>query len=109
MLFFLISWEQISIGSWFLVAVVLWLTRDLQFIPGWQNGFSHGFITDTTTAILVLFCIMVWPKKNIFKGENYFPLMSWVDVEKMFPWSVVILLGGSLAMAAGCDVISYLS
>lgn len=89
-----------------MVAVLLWLTRDLHFVPGWQHGFSKGYISDTTTAIFVLFCTMVWPRKNIFRGEKYVPLMVWNDVEKMFPWSVIILLGGSLAMANGCDVIT---
>lgn len=98
------SWEQLSIGLWFLVAVVLWLTRDLHFVPGWQALFQKGYITDTTTAIFVLFCLVAWPRKNIFKGERYTPLIVWSDVEKMFPWNAILLLGGSLAMAAGCEV-----
>ena len=81
------------------------MTRDLYFIPGWGAIFKKGFVTDTTVAMVVLFILIVWPNKNIFKGGvEYKPLIAWSDIEKMFPWSVIILLGGSLAMAKGCEV-----
>lgn len=103
-------WEQYSVGGWFIVAVALWLTRDLHFVDGWQALFETKiegedlFITDTTTAIFVFFCMAIWPKYNIFKGHKYVAMMDWNQIESKFPWSVILLLGGSLAMAEGCDV-----
>lgn len=34
-----ITWEQVSIGAWFLTVVVLWITRDLIVVPGWESFF----------------------------------------------------------------------
>ncbi len=75
-------------SCWFLCAALLWLTRDLHFIPGWVAIFPKG-ITDTVAAVFVLFSMLAWPKKNIFKGELYEPMLAWTEVEKMFPWNVV--------------------
>jgi hypothetical protein len=36
-------------------------------------------------------------KKN-FKGEIYEPLIKWDKLMKIFPWSVVFLIGGGLAL-----------
>ena len=63
-------------------------------------------MTDTSSAIFVLFCASSWPKENIFKGKKYEPLMSWPYIQKQFPWGVILLVGGSLALAEGSEVIS---
>jgi sodium-dependent dicarboxylate transporter 2/3/5 len=98
------TWEQKSIGSLFLVAVVLWLTRDLNFAPGWGALFKDGFLTDASAAILVLFFCAAWPKENCFRrGVLYQPLLSWKEAERIFQWNVILLLGGSLAMAEGVE------
>ena len=73
-------------------------------MPGWGVIFRKGYVTDTTVAMTVFFILIAWPKTNIFKGNEYVPLISWSDIEKLFPWNVLLLLGGSLAMAKGCDV-----
>ena len=32
--------------------------------------------------------------------------MSWPYIQKQFPWGVILLVGGSLALAEGSEVIS---
>ena len=59
------------------------------------------YITDTTPAILISILIFAWPKENIFKGKPYAHLIGWKELEKNFPWEVILLGGGSLAMADG--------
>ncbi len=44
------------------------------------------------------------PSENIFKGKPYNHLIQWKTLEKVFPWDVFLLLGGSLAMAEGFQV-----
>ena len=64
-------------------------------------------MTDTSSAIFILAFICAWPKQNPLKSENYEPLMTWKDIEKQFPWRLILLLGGSLAMAEGCEVKTF--
>jgi sodium/sulfate cotransporter 1/4 len=35
------TWEQVSIGCFFLAAVILWITRDLIVTPGWESLFRE--------------------------------------------------------------------
>ena len=67
----------------------------------------QSYVTDTSSAIFILAFICAWPKHNPLKSDNYVPLMSWKDIEKQFPWRLILLLGGSLAMAEACEVIFY--
>jgi di/tricarboxylate transporter len=36
-----IKWNQICVGIIFLILVILWLTRDLHFMPGWGALFKE--------------------------------------------------------------------
>lgn len=98
-----LTWEQISIGVWFCLVVILWMTRDLFFVPGWSHFFRDGYVTDSSSAILVVFIITSWPKQNIFSGKKYEALLSWKFIQTNFPWSIILLVGGSLAMAEGSE------
>ncbi len=37
------TWEQVSIGCFFLAAVILWITRDLIVTPGWEGLFREEY------------------------------------------------------------------
>ena len=97
------TWEQISVGALFLVLVLLWLTRDLVFTSGWESLFGgKKYVSDTTPAILIVILMFAWPKNNIFKGKEYEHLIGWKDFHN-FPWDVILLSGGSLALAYGFE------
>ena len=81
--------------------VLLWLTRDLYFVNGWNYFFQDKFVSDTTPVILILLIMSIWPKKNIFKGNNYEHLIDWKNVQEFFPWHIILFAGGSLALAKG--------
>jgi hypothetical protein len=46
----------------------------------------------------------IWPKNNIFKGNNYEHLIDWKNVQEFFPWHIILFAGGSLALAKGFQV-----
>jgi hypothetical protein len=68
--FWIKSWEQGSIGVLFVLLAVLWVTRDLFFVPGWDYFFGgNRYVSDATPAIFIIILFFMWPKFNIFKGE----------------------------------------
>ncbi|RNA06658.1 solute carrier family 13 member 2, partial [Brachionus plicatilis] len=95
-----ISFDQISVGILFVLCVLLWLTRE-PIVDGWHRFFGYDkYVSDTTPAILIVILSFVWPKNNIFQGHKYEHLLKWSDMIN-FPWDVILLGGGSLAIAKG--------
>jgi solute carrier family 13 (sodium-dependent dicarboxylate transporter), member 2/3/5 len=96
----------------FIFLVLLWFFRAPGFIQGWDSGFRPGFISDATPAILIAFVLFLWPKKapgfkdidSDGKPPPYEPILTWQVVSRKFPWDVVLLLGGALALAEGVQV-----
>jgi di/tricarboxylate transporter len=63
------------------------------------------FVSDTTPAIIAVFFLFICPRENIFKGNKYSHLMDWKQLQKLFPWNVLLLLGSGLVLANGFKVI----
>jgi hypothetical protein len=74
-------------------SIILWVTRDLFFVPGWGALFKKSYTTDTTPAILILIVLVSWPKYNIFKQIPYEHLICWNKINESFPWNIIILSG----------------
>lgn len=85
-------------------------------------------MSDATPAIFAVLLLFACPKENIFAGKLYFKanfdafydiiknkiegkpyqhLIDWKSLQKIFPWSIVLLLGGGLVMADGFKVKIY--
>ena len=62
---------------------------------------NRSYITDTTPAIFIVILLFVWPKENVFRGKPYGHLITWKNIDDGFPWDVILLGGGSLALAEG--------
>ena len=97
-----LTWEQGSVAFLFILLVILWLSRDFYFVDGWQIIFEKKtYVTDTTPAMFIVILLFIWPKENIFAGKTYGHLITWKNIENDFPWDVILLGGGSLALAEG--------
>jgi sodium-dependent dicarboxylate transporter 2/3/5 len=80
--------DEIAVIAVFLVAVVLWATRNLfwgQWLP---------MVTNTTVALLAALAVFMLPS---VRGGH---LLDWGTAVKI-PWSVLLLMGGGIALAFG--------
>jgi sodium-dependent dicarboxylate transporter 2/3/5 len=86
-----ITWPEWAVTGAFLLAVGLWVTREL-----WKA--SVPAVTDEIIAMgsaMLLFAVPVDWKKGIF-------VLDWRALGRM-PWDVLVLYGGGLSLAAAID------
>lgn len=93
-----ITIEQIIILISVCVMIILWFTR-LGLGTSWFSGWSE-YLPDAnygTVAILiaVLLFVIPAPRSNFTKS-----LLDWEDMA-VFPWDIILLLGGGYALAFG--------
>ncbi|OQV19170.1 Solute carrier family 13 member 2 [Hypsibius exemplaris] len=103
-----VRFAEMSALALFLTLVVLWFFRAPGFMAGWDTGFRQHFITDATPAVLIGFLLFLWPRQIPVRGTDgkwpkYQAILTWKVIARKFPWDVVLLLGGSLALADGVE------
>lgn len=109
------SSHERSVAFLFLLAGILFFTRQPGFITGWADLLPEVQIKDATSAIFIvitLFIIpMTWTCLNYCKrNPNKLPtsetpsLISWKFIHERVPWSLLFLLGGGFALAEGGKV-----
>ncbi|KAM9332836.1 solute carrier family 13 member 2 [Pholidichthys leucotaenia] len=101
----------------FVLLVALWFTREPGFIDGWATVLFNQeatYVTDGTVAILVSMLFFLIPAQMpSLNGYGYNDegklikvpptLLNWQVVHERMPWSIVLLLGGGYALAAGSE------
>ena len=92
-----------------IILVLLWLTRNPGFIPGWAALFPKGYVTDATSAIFIAFLLHMIPdvppwRYNIFNPpEKVGRVLDFRVTQRELAWNVILLLGGSFALAKACE------
>lgn len=44
------------------------------------------------------------PDDNIFKGRPFKPIVEWNDIQKIFPWQTILLIGPVITIAEAMEV-----
>ncbi|KAI3379334.1 hypothetical protein SNEBB_003159 [Seison nebaliae] len=101
------KWAEIWVLIFFILVILLWLSRDPQFCPGWGTFFTYNgksYATDSLPIIFVLVMMFIIPKENIFnkqywKKNNRGSILTWKFVESKVPWGMLILIGGGFVIS----------
>ncbi|TMS36313.1 hypothetical protein L596_003507 [Steinernema carpocapsae] len=100
-----VSFAEKAVTIFFFILLGLWVCREPQIFPGFARFFNKGFVTDATSAMLIVLILFAFPdKKPEITGAKKIiktRLLDWKTVQSRVPWSVILLLGGGFAMAAG--------
>ncbi|KAK4023544.1 hypothetical protein OUZ56_008949 [Daphnia magna] len=107
------TYYEKSILFLFGLLIVLWVSKDPQFMPGWEDLFhQENRIGDGTVAIAVVVLAFILPSEPNFlcfrkageESSSSPALLEWSYVQRKFPWSVLLLLGGGYAISDASKV-----
>jgi sodium-dependent dicarboxylate transporter 2/3/5 len=100
------SYEEIMVGSIFMITAILWFTReDIDFggtkMLGWGNlfGKSKEYLHDSTVAIVMALLLFLIPSKK----EKGRPLIGWNDATRL-PFDIILLFGSGFALSKGFEL-----
>jgi sodium-dependent dicarboxylate transporter 2/3/5 len=104
--------EKVVLAASSLTAV-LWIFRSpIELggftLPGWSSLFANpSDIHDATVAMVMGIALCLLPVNfsggTEWKGRRELFIMDWRTVQYGIPWSIVMLLGGGFALAAGIE------
>ncbi|XP_076334357.1 Na(+)/citrate cotransporter-like [Tachypleus tridentatus] len=93
------SFHETAVLILFILLVLLWLTRDPEFLPGWGSAFSSDVhIDDATPAIFIAMLLFIIPAKPSQLRSSP-PLLDWKTTQKKLPWGVLLILGGGFSLS----------
>ncbi|XP_062328865.1 solute carrier family 13 member 2-like [Osmerus eperlanus] len=109
------SFAEVSVLVLFVLLVLLWLTREPGFMPGWGSALfnkDRTFVTDATVSVFITVLFFIIPSQMPRCGDVFVDgislkapstLITWDIVQKKMPWNLILLLGGGFALAKGSE------
>ncbi|CAG0903040.1 unnamed protein product, partial [Darwinula stevensoni] len=109
------SFHEFMTLSLFITLVLLWLSRDPQFVPGWAawiKGDRDLGIGDGTAAMLIVFVFFIIPAKPDFwcfhdssdsPSKSSEALLNWRVLHEKMPWGLLLLIGAGFAIAKASE------
>ncbi|OXU28570.1 hypothetical protein TSAR_004782 [Trichomalopsis sarcophagae] len=107
-----ITWHESSVGFLFVSIVLLWFFRKPDFIRGWPTYITNLTVKDSTSAAGLIILLFILPARLDFlhsfsRDPSKRPtkpsasLISWKIINQKMHWSLIFVLGGGFAIAAG--------
>ena len=101
------GFQQYAVMVHCILLVLLLVTRQLSSGDsdddyGWGNLVAPKFTKESTATVLVAASMFIFPSRlPDMSGQVPPPLLEWKQVDKSFPFGVILLLGGGMAAAYG--------
>jgi len=98
--------QEIIVLCLFTVLVLVWFTRKPGFMPGWANQLQYKqqdtvvTISSASPTILIITLLFIIPRDPLNNPDGG-TLLNWNQVQKKFPWGIILLMGGGFALAEG--------
>ena len=86
-----------------LLVVLLWVTREPGFVPGWAALLTKDYATDAMPGLLVIALCLVTPAFLVPSARGKF-LVSWKEFEREYPWTLLFIVGGGFAISEAAIV-----
>ncbi|XP_012270744.1 protein I'm not dead yet [Orussus abietinus] len=106
------TWYETNVAVLFIIVVFLWFFRQPGFTRGWPEYITNSQVKDSTAAIALVILLFVIPSKlDFLKSFDKDPkkrpckpspgLINWKTIHEKMHWSLIMVLGGGFAIAAG--------
>jgi len=102
-----LTFHETAVLTLFSALVLIWFFQKPGFMPGWVEALqwqsSSGSVVSigsATPTILIIILLFVIPSKPT-SSEEKSTLLNWGEVQKKFPWGIILLMGGGFALAEG--------
>ncbi|KAK8769171.1 hypothetical protein V5799_014360 [Amblyomma americanum] len=79
--------------------ILLWLTQNPRFVPGWSSLFPYGkHILSSVPAVLVSILLFVVPKEPK-RGLQSKGLLTWEEASVKIHWGTIFIICGGMTLA----------
>ncbi|XP_064613127.1 Na(+)/citrate cotransporter-like [Liolophura sinensis] len=96
------------------ILVILFLTEDLYFVPGWDSLFKKGYVGSPAPVCLITALLFIIPAKSprqILRRDDkdcedskFAALLTWKCMLATFPWGIVLIIGAAFSLVKACKV-----
>ena len=98
-----ITFHEVSTLVLFTLLVLIWFFRAPGFMAGWASVETTVSISSATPTLAIVILLFIIPARPVSQPAGP-SLLVWEDVQRKFPWGIILLMGGGFALAEGARV-----
>ena len=95
-----ITFHEVATLVLFTLLVLIWFFRAPGFMVGWASVETPVVISSATPTLAIVILLFIIPARPFSQPAGP-ALLVWDDVQKKFPWGIILLMGGGFALAEG--------
>ena len=95
-----ITFHEVSTLVLFTLLVLIWFFRAPGFMAGWASLETPVVISSATPTLAIVILLFIIPARPVSQPAGP-ALLVWEDVQRKFPWGIILLMGGGFALAEG--------
>ena len=95
-----ITFHEVATLVLFTLLVLIWFFRAPGFMAGWASLETPVVISSATPTLAIVILLFIIPARPVSQPAGP-ALLVWEDVQRKFPWGIILLMGGGFALAEG--------